>query len=306
MVSRWWAGARHMRGCRLVSARRATVRPDIRSTAVSAQPSQRSGRATSGEMPMAPAGRVRRTRPSPAAVSTAAPASKAGPAGNAPPAGNAVSTGPTAAYACGLPPWRTVRDAIGDLPPPVGTEIHDEPPPLDLHFGRRPTEMSRARYRAIPDEGMNRLDLQRVAPELTPKCWINKKSGGTDLFGRRWWDRPSVTIRTEFFKPEKGRYLHPSEHRPITHREATRLQSFPDGFVFVGSKNAVARQIGNAVPPLVAAAIGRALLVMVTEGRRDGVSGAGPPSQQHYAATCDGAAQSAVIRFPEREVVLAG
>jgi DNA (cytosine-5)-methyltransferase 1 len=72
------------------------------------------------------------------------------------------------------------------------------------------------------------------------------------LFGRLWVDRPSVTIRTEFFKPEKGRYLHPTRHRPITHREAARLQSFPDNFEFVGTKTEIARQIGNAVPPLMA------------------------------------------------------
>jgi DNA (cytosine-5)-methyltransferase 1 len=98
---------------------------------------------------------------------------------------------------------------------------------------------------------MNRFDLQARAPELTPACWIRKKSGGTDLFGRLWWDRPAFTIRTEFFKPEKGRYLHPDQHRPITHREAARLQSFPDSFRFTGSKIEVARQIGNAVPPLL-------------------------------------------------------
>ncbi len=151
--------------------------------------------------------------------------------------------------------WRTVRDAIGDLPPPEGTEFRNARPPLDLHFGRNPTEVSRKRYRAIPSEGMNRFDLQRIAPELTPKCWIKKKSGGTDLFGRLWWDRPSVTIRTEFFKPEKGRYLHPEQHRPITHREAARFQSFPDGFRFLGSKTEIAKQIGNAVPPLLAARV---------------------------------------------------
>jgi len=80
--------------------------------------------------------------------------------------------------------WKTVRDAILDLPSPVGTDIRNLAPPLDLHFGRTPTEMSLKRYRSIPKEGMNRFDLQRRAPELTPKCWINKPSGGTDLFGR--------------------------------------------------------------------------------------------------------------------------
>lgn len=164
-----------------------------------------------------------------------------------------------------LPAWRTVRDAIFDLPKPVGTEIRSRvSKKLRLHFGRNPTEKSKARYRAIPDEGMNRFDLQRVAPEITPACWIRKKSGGTDLFGRLWWDRPSVTIRTEFFKPEKGRYLHPKQHRPITHREAARIQSFPDDFVFVGSKIQIAKQIGNAVPARLAEAVARAVLEIMT------------------------------------------
>ena len=164
--------------------------------------------------------------------------------------------------------WRTVRDAIADLPPPVGTEFRDVPPPLDLHFGRTPTPMSLKRYKAIPKEGMNRFDLQRRLPELTPECWIRKTSGGTDLFGRLWWDRPAFTIRTEFFKPEKGRYLHPEQHRPITHREAARLQSFPDSFVFKGTKIEIAKQIGNAVPPLLAARIADIVHVLLTAGKK--------------------------------------
>lgn len=159
------------------------------------------------------------------------------------------------AFVAGAKPWTTVRDAVGDLPPPEGAEIRAAGPPLDIHFGRTPTAMSVRRYRAIPKEGMNRFDLQRRAPELTPACWVRKTSGGTDLFGRLWWDRPAFTIRTEFFKPEKGRYLHPAQHRPITHREAARLQSFPDSFRFEGTKIEIAKQIGNAVPPLLAARI---------------------------------------------------
>jgi DNA (cytosine-5)-methyltransferase 1 len=165
-------------------------------------------------------------------------------------------------------PWRTVRDAISDLPCPTGTSIRNAQPPLDLHFGRNPTATSMARYQAISQQGMNRFDLQRIVPELTPECWIRKTSGGTDLFGRLWWDRPSFTIRTEFFKPEKGRYLHPEQHRPITHREAARLQSFPDSFHFCGSKISIARQIGNAVPPLLAARLADLILSIMetTEG----------------------------------------
>lgn len=153
-----------------------------------------------------------------------------------------------------LPDWRTVRDVIGDLPHPVGTEIREGLGHLNLHFGRNPTPLSVERYKHVPLGG-NRFDLQKNAPHLTPQCWIRKKSGGTDLFGRLWWDRPSITIRTEFFKPEKGRYLHPDQDRPITHREAARLMGFPDDFEFSGSKIEIARQIGNAVPPHMAGAI---------------------------------------------------
>jgi DNA (cytosine-5)-methyltransferase 1 len=164
-----------------------------------------------------------------------------------------------------LPVWRTVRDAISDLAPPEGTELRNDPPPFDLHFGRSPTAKSLARYKAIPQEGMNRFDLQRVAPEITPDCWIRKTSGGTDLFGRLWWNRPAFTIRTEFYKPEKGRYLHPEQHRPITHREAARFQSFPDSFRFRGSKIEIARQIGNAVPPLLAAAVAGSVQALLSQ-----------------------------------------
>lgn len=131
---------------------------------------------------------------------------------------------------------RTVRDAIGDLPM--------EPTGCDLHIGRNPTPLSVERYKHVPSGG-NHYDLP---DHLKPECWRKKKSGTTDVFGRMRWEAPSCTIRTEFYKPEKGRYLHPEAHRPITHREAARLQTFPDDFAFAGSKIEIARQIGNAVP----------------------------------------------------------
>ncbi len=150
-----------------------------------------------------------------------------------------------------VPDWVPVSKVFQGLPAPRGIEPQGDNPTLRLHFGRTPTEISMERYRAVPPGG-NRVDLLRNRPDITPDCWVKKKSGGTDLFGRLWWDRPSVTIRTEFYKPEKGRYLHPTEHRPITHREAARIQSFPDKFEFKGSKVEIAKQIGNAVPPLFA------------------------------------------------------
>lgn len=141
---------------------------------------------------------------------------------------------------------RTVRDAIGHLPL--------RPTDENWHIGRNPTAKSLERYKCVPPGG-NRFDLIRRRPDLAPACWLRKKTGSTDVFGRLEWDRPALTIRTEFFKPEKGRYLHPEADRPITHREAALLQTFPQDFVFRGSKIEVAKQIGNAVPPRLAEAV---------------------------------------------------
>ncbi len=152
----------------------------------------------------------------------------------------------------------TVREAFAGIPlKPTYSELKTSPAHgPDLHIARNPTELSLKRYALIPPGG-NRFDLQRLAPELTPGCWIRKTQGGTDLFGRLDWDIPArCTIRTEFYKPEKGRYLHPSENRPITHWEAARLQTFPDSFIWCGTKIRIAIQIGNAVPPLFARAVG--------------------------------------------------
>ncbi len=155
----------------------------------------------------------------------------------------------------------TVRDAIGDLP--------IEPSGVDLHIGRNPRPMSIDRYKAVLPGG-NRFDLMRNRWDLTPECWRKKTSGSTDVFGRMKWDEPGPTIRTEFFKPEKGRYLHPEAHRPITIREAARLQTFPDSFVFVGSNVQVAQQIGNAVPTVLARKIAEQVKALLNAGNISG------------------------------------
>lgn len=189
-----------------------------------------------------------------------------------------------------LRPWRTVRDVIGDLPErPASTELPDsrtefwgEPMPgifksLDIHFGRQPRQLSLDRYSFVPPGG-GRFD---VPPEYLPRCWREKPTGTTDVMGRMRWDAPSLTIRTEFFKPEKGAYLHPqweagaphpsdpryvqgdparSVDRVITHYEASLIQDFPVDYLWVGTKTAIAKQIGNAVPAGLARAIARQVL----------------------------------------------
>jgi DNA (cytosine-5)-methyltransferase 1 len=175
----------------------------------------------------------------------------------------------------GLLPWCTVRDVISGLPerpdstelPDSMTEFFGEVMPgifkgLDIHIRRTPSEKSLARYNWVPPGG-GRFD---VPWDLLPDCWRNKPTGTTDVMGRMRWDAPSLTIRTEFFKPEKGQYLHPQwdervksrrVNRVITHYEAALLQAFPKEFLWVGTKIAIARQIGNAVPSGLARAIAR-------------------------------------------------
>ncbi|GHH32340.1 DNA cytosine methyltransferase [Streptomyces candidus] len=177
----------------------------------------------------------------------------------------------------GLKTWRNVRDAfsgknISDRPEttslPESKVIYfdkEVPGPFkseDLHIGRTPTALSLLRYSHIPPGG-GRFNLPE---ELLPNCWKKKKTGTTDVMGRMRWEEPSVTIRTEFYKPEKGQYLHPQWEpgpdgyrvdRPITHREAALLQTFPEHFVWCGTKIQIAKQIGNAVPPVLAESIAK-------------------------------------------------
>lgn len=160
--------------------------------------------------------------------------------------------------------WATVASSISDLDETV--ELVDLPQArttfegvrypglfktVELHVGRRPTELSLQRYATIPAGG-NRRDIPQ---HLLPACWRQHQSGSGDVMGRLHWDRPSVTIRTEFWKPEKGRYLHPTADRAITHHEAARLQGFPDDYLWCGSKAEIGRQIGNAVPVRLAEAV---------------------------------------------------
>jgi DNA (cytosine-5)-methyltransferase 1 len=155
--------------------------------------------------------------------------------------------------------WVTVADRLGRNTPDISWDDQDLPTATtqffgkvvpgvfkspDLHITRFYTDLSRKRFKRIPTGG-NRLNLPN---HLKAPCWRNHDKGSLDVMGRMHWDKPSVTIRTEFFKPEKGRYLHPTYHRAITHYEATRLQGFPEEFQWCGSKLQIARQIGNAVP----------------------------------------------------------
>jgi DNA-cytosine methyltransferase len=86
---------------------------------------------------------------------------------------------------------------------------------------------------------------------------LQTKSVHSGAFGRMDRNKPAYTITTRFDTPSVGRVTHPTQHRALTPREAARIQSFDDNFVFYGSKSSVGIQIGNSVPPLLAQAIAK-------------------------------------------------
>lgn len=95
--------------------------------------------------------------------------------------------------------------------------------------------------------------------EVLPKSMLTK-SIYSGTWSRMLYNEQSVTITTRFDTPSSGRFTHPILNRCITVREAARIQSFPDDFVFYGSKNSQMKQVGNAVPPKLGKAIAESIL----------------------------------------------
>lgn len=179
----------------------------------------------------------------------------------------------------GIPPpetdrsaWTTLADVIRDLPVPeeiIGGRLHGLPDGTttpgpyrsdELHVTRTYSDLSRRRFAAIPFGG-NRFDLP---DDLLCEAWRHHPSGSGDVMGRLRWNQPSVTIRTEFTKPEKGRYLHPVQDRSISPHEGARIQGFPDDYRFVGPITQIVKQIGNAVPIPLGRALGAHLAPLLT------------------------------------------
>lgn len=86
-------------------------------------------------------------------------------------------------------------------------------------------------------------------------------------YGRLRWSELAATITTRFDTPAGGRFTHPELDRTLTPREAARIQSFPDDFVFEGDKRSIARQIGNAVPPKLARFVAEIAKLIIMEGK---------------------------------------
>lgn len=157
----------------------------------------------------------------------------------------------------------TVRDAISDL-----SYLNSGEGEFEQVYAMEP----QSNYQRLMREGSNRLynhkasnhkeiaieKLKLIPPEQGKECLPEEMLGNQKFkttWGRLKWDDVSPTIDTRFDASSNGTNNHPYLHRAITPREAARLQSFDDIFIFYGSKVYVRKQIGNAVPPLLAKAI---------------------------------------------------
>lgn len=157
----------------------------------------------------------------------------------------------------------TVRQAIGELPPPPPDGSDHPLYPNHKLVKASATNLERLSY--VP-EGGGRLDVPR---HLQLPCHRNDNGHRhLDVYGRLWWDRPAGTITAMFDNFTRGRFAHPSQNRNITGREGARLQSFPDEFVFLGPKKDVARQIGNAVAPRMACAVAASVMTTLVSSIR--------------------------------------
>lgn len=157
----------------------------------------------------------------------------------------------------------TVRDAIGDL-----SYLEANEGEFEQGYRTEP----KTRYQKLMRKNSKKLynhkaskhakiaieKLKMIPPEKGKECLPDNMKGKqkyNTTWGRLKWDEPSPTIDTRFDAASNGTNNHPYLNRAITPREAARIQSFDDNFVFYGNKVSVRTQIGNAVPPLMAKAV---------------------------------------------------
>lgn len=160
-------------------------------------------------------------------------------------------------------PFVTVRDAISDLSYLESAEGSFEQeyrmePKSEYQKLMRKDSVKLYNHKASKHKQIALDKLKLIPPEkgreYLPENMLGKQKFKS-TWGRLVWDKVSPTIDTRFDAASNGKNNHPYLNQAITPREAARLQSFDDQFIFYGSKFYIRQQIGNAVPPLLAKAI---------------------------------------------------
>lgn len=166
---------------------------------------------------------------------------------------------------------KTVKDAIGDLPPLEAGASHPKDP---LHQSSALSEINMRRMRASKPGGTWR-DWPK---ELVAACH-RKSTGKTypSVYGRMTWNDPAPTMTTQFFGFGNGRFGHPEQDRAISLREGAILQSFPPDYEFVRTgeqicHKVIGRMIGNAVPVTLGEVIGVSLFVHILKTAPETIS----------------------------------
>jgi len=166
----------------------------------------------------------------------------------------------------------TVRDAISDLPKlKAGGEINNykkEPENSYQRWARK--KSTRLLNHHAPNHGKTVLErIKNIPPggnhsDLPEELQLN--SGYPNIYGKLEWDSPSDTITGNFgCASAPGRFLHPRDNRVLSVREGARLQSFPDHIEIFGNKSEMYKQIGNAVPVVMATKLGIAIKNQIDE-----------------------------------------
>lgn len=143
--------------------------------------------------------------------------------------------------------WKTVGETIADLPAIERGEEDDED---EAHRARRHQDSTMEIIKSIP-EGGDRRDLAGTDLELDCHRTMEDETSAGNIYGRMLEDKPGPTLTTRCTSPSCGRFLHPTQDRGITFREAARLMTFPDEVPLPSYNSHAERVIGNAVPPVL-------------------------------------------------------
>jgi len=166
-----------------------------------------------------------------------------------------------------LKPYLTLGEAISDLPSLSNNDRKDQyatPPQNEFQKLMRENQQQKLTEHSSPKNNEWLVKIMKIMPEGgSPKDLpeeLRPKSGFGNSYCRLWWDKPSTTITRNLGTPSSARSIHPRDPRPLSTREGARLQSFPDNYLFYGSKSSKNLQIGEAVPPLFAKAIAESII----------------------------------------------